>query len=289
MPVDTDFFAQKTPDELKFFIDNPTFHEADLVQGARRELQRRGLWVSTPTPAASPEQHPMQQLPDASDSAGRTGFWLGLVALVVVLVGGYLWNSQRQADRAAELAAWRWLFHKYPPKLETVETNALPDFSAATKASVSQQLAAVPEAEKATLPDQPLRQYRELSRRFWAAETMSEYLADQARAGKPNTMLTQQALLAREAWEQWNKAAVYSYKFGPVMTEHLDWMGRVASHQQHIMADLPDLVAKQELLTTPEFIKRDDEVQDLMSGLLPMSPVTGKPYRKLHREIKVQL
>ena len=274
MSAAPDYFAQKTPAELSFFIENPALYEPALVEEARRELRRRGLAPSQEAPATAPYQSA------PAESGRRTGTWVAVAALVLMLGGGLFWNNQRDAEAAAAKAAASALAaKKAPPKLETVETNALPDFSATTAASVDQQLALVPAAEQAQLPAQPLRQYRELSRRFWTAETMSEHLLAQAQAGKSNPMLAEQTMLAREAWQQWNKAAVYSYKFGPVMTEHLDWMGRIASHQQHIMTDLPDIMEKRELLTTPELTKREDETQDLLSGLLPASPVTGKPYK----------
>lgn len=279
MAAAPDYFAQKTPAELQFFVDNPTFYEPTVLESARRELRRRGLAPLPPAPSAA--------VPAAEAApAARPARWLALLAGAALLTGGGVWLSQRPA---APAAVARPVVKKAPPKLETVETNAIPDFSAATAASVDQQLAQVPARERARLAAQLQRQYRELSRRFWAAETMSEHLIDRAWQGKANPMLGEQAELAREAWQQWNKAAVYSYKFGPAMTAHLDHMGRVASHQQHILADLPDLVAENKLLTTPEIKERSDEVQDLLSALLPTSPVSGKPYRQLRRHIEVKL
>lgn len=266
-----DFFAQKTPAELRFFGDNPTFYAPDLVAGAGRELRRRGL---LPTPDQTAEV------------PARRGRWqLALLAGVGLLAADGCGQSPRPGPPAPAPAAVK----KAPPKLETVETNALPNFEGAVTASVARQLAAVPAAEKARLDVQTLRQYDALSRRFWAAETMSEYLLDQARQHKPNAVLAEQTVLAREAWTQWNHAAVYSFHFGPVMADHLKRMGSAASIQQYVMADLPGFVAAGQVLATPAQRQRNEELQDILSGLLPVSPVTGRPYQRITRRIEVKL
>ena len=294
----TDALAQKTPAELRYFIENPGAYEPALVVQAQQELLRRSL-TAAPTeftapggaPAPVPTAAPAYRAAPAPARAGRSTLWLGLLLGVLLLGGGWLWQRQQAADtaRAAAVAAkTAAAARKGPPQLETVATIALPDFTAKTTAAVEAQLAQVPAAERARLAARPLSQYRELSRRFWAAEIMSEHLTDQARAGRPNPLLAEQTMLAREAWQQWNKAAVYSYKFGRVMTDHLDRMGQVASHQQHIMADMPGLVARNELGSTPEITKRTDELQDLLRGLLPASPVSGQPYRKLTLQAKLE-
>ncbi|WP_375418323.1 hypothetical protein [uncultured Hymenobacter sp.] len=285
MAVAPDYFAQKTPAELQFFVDNPAFYEPALLEEARRELRRRGLAPLPPASAATPAAPPESE---TEAPVGRARWW-ALLAAGALLAGGWAWQQQRAAAPATTPAAATQTRKKAPPRLETVETNALPDFSAATAASIERQLAQVPARERARLAAQPRRQYRELSRRFWAAETMTEYLTDRARQGQPNPLLAEQAELVREAWQQWNKAAVYSYEFGPTMTAHLDHMGRVASHQQHILNELPGLVTANKLLTDPEITKRNEEVQDLLSALLPASPVSGKPYRQLRRHIEVKL
>lgn len=283
MTAVSDFFTEKTPAELEFFLKNPAFYEPELVESARRELRRRGLApTSAPALEAAFDKPPLFEMPAP---ATQRGPWLGLLLGAALLGGGWFWAAHRLS--AAPSAATDTTARTGPPKLESVQTNALPSFDVA--GAVARQLATVPAAERAKVAAQPRRQYRELCRRFWAAETMSEYLTDQARAGKPNAMLTEQAVLCREAWEQWNKAAVYSYHFGPVMAQHLDYMGQIASHQQHILADLPELVAKHTLETTPEIRNRDNEVQDLLSAILPTSPVSGKPYRQLVRHLNVQL
>ena len=292
-PAPANALAQKTPAELRYFVENPGLYEPALVAQARQELRRRGLApdaTETGTPAQT-AAYVAPAYPSASAPASRRNLWLGLLLAAVLLGGGWLWQRQAAAEaaRAAAVAAEAAArARKGPPKLETVATTALPDFAARASAAVEAQLARVPAAERAALATQPLRQYRELSRRFWTAETMSEHLTEQARAGQPNPLLTEQALLAREAWSRWNKAAVYSYKFGLVMTDHLDRMGRAASHQQHILAEMPGLVAQKTFLTTPEITERGDEVQDLLSGLLSASPVSGQAYRKLTLQVKVR-
>ena len=134
---------------------------------------------------------------------------------------------------------------------------------------------------------QALRQYRELAKRFWAAECQTEYLVNQAYAGKASPMFADQALVARTTWSAWNKAAVYSYKMGPTMQQQVQYMSDVASSQQHILEKLPDLLPQRRFLTDKELNARNADVQGWLKEVRPTSPVTGRPYEAPNIIIKL--
>jgi hypothetical protein len=267
MSTATDVLRAKTAAELQFFVDNPSYYHADLVAAARQELRNRGV-DPAPQPAAP---HYSATGSDYGGEPPATPRPVLVAALVLGLasVGGVIfWASRPAAPIAAQV-------RRPAPKLETVASYAIPTFD--IDKIVETQLARVPAAEKQT--PQTLRQFKGLTRRFWAAETQTEYLTAQAYAGKANPSFAEQALMARETWRGWNKAVVYSYHLGPVMQAQFERMGQVASSQQHVLAKLPDMLDDKEFLTDKEMVACDNEVQDWLAGLRPASPVTGKAYR----------
>ena len=182
----TDFYHQKTDDELRFFVEHPDYYQPDLVVVARAELRRRGIAQSGPVtpPETVLPTGPMEA--DAPQPTRRTGpLTLVLAALLLLSMGLYYFlnqrseaaREQRRAIRAAEA-------RKAPPRLVEVATAVMPSYD--VPAIVARQLARVPAAERAAAvrAGQPLRQYQELARRFWAAETQTEYLTNQAHAGQ---------------------------------------------------------------------------------------------------------
>jgi hypothetical protein len=265
MSTATDVLRAKTDAELQFFVDNPSYYHTDLVAAARRELRHRGLGPA-PQPAAADYANEYDEQPQRTQRPVLlAAFVLGLASVG----GAFYWASRPAAAPVVSQA------HRPAPKLETVESYAIPNFD--IDKIVDDQLARVPAAEKQT--PQTLRQFKGLSRRFWAAETQTEYLTAQAYAGKVNPTFTEQTELARETWRGWNKAAVYSYRLGPTMQAQYERMAQVASSQQHILSKLPGLLENKEFLKDKEMQARDNEVQDWLAGLRPVSPVTGKAYR----------
>jgi hypothetical protein len=277
MPIATDVLLTKTDAELQFFVENPSYYHPGLVAAARQELRHRGLG---PPPQAS--EASLSSQPAGYETSGEheeappgtrrpvliTAFLLGLAGVS----GVFFWVRQPAAAPAASLAAKP---KATTLKLETVESYAIPHFD--IDQLVADQLARVPAAEKQT--PQTLRQFKGLTRRFWAAETQTEHLTAQAYAGKANPSFTEQTEFVRETWRDWNKAVVYSYHLGPVMQAQCERMGKVASSQQHVLAKLPGLLEDKAFLKDKEMQARDNEVQDWMAGLRPVSPVTGKAYR----------
>jgi hypothetical protein len=278
----TDFYQQKTDDELRFFTQNPGYYHEDVAAAAARELRRRGVGL-TPPPLAASTYGP------ASDEVARParGKVVWALLAVVALVGlGYFFNQQSK-KQAAEIAAGKAEAKARQSaealELKTVETSPLPNFDAAVERSVQQQLAKVPAGEKAK--PQELRQYETLARRFWAAETLTEYVLQQAHQPNPSPLLPAKVTTVRDAWRPWSQAMLYSYKFGPVMADHLDRMNRVARQQNEALADLPAMLAARQSLQTPDFIRREADVQDLLAGLLPKSPATEQVYKVRQRVV----
>ncbi|MGI4738737.1 MAG: hypothetical protein ACRYG7_26500 [Janthinobacterium lividum] len=307
MASPTDALRAKTDAELQFFVDNPSFYHADIVATAQRELARRGPAAVRPaassTPLAAPEVGLLPTTPptalengpaltsrptpepapaatyaptsydyDEETPARRSPLlWVALLALV--LAGAWLW--QKRTPTAAPVTAR----HRSPDSLKLVEVVAHPLPTFDIDRLVETQVATIPATEKRQAA--ALRQFRELCRRFWAAETQTEYLTDQAQAGKAGDLFTDQALVVRGTWRDWNKAAVYSYAFGPKMKDQFERMGQVAASQQHVLDRLPSQLVGRKFLTDKELVARGTDIQDLMRGLRPVSPVTGRPYRAI--------
>ena len=217
----------------------------------------------------------------ARANAGRRVLGL-MVAAALVLGAG---SCTPQAQEAPPVAIKP---HKVP-KLETVPTSAMPSYEADVARSVDEQLARVPAAERAaaTKADQPMHQYRELAKRFWTAEALTEYLTEQARTGKTGDIFARQVELVQAAWENWDKALVYSYKFGPVMTTHLDLMTRVARQQQERLTDGQLVARSKEPLEQAQAQRRAADVSDMLAGLLPVSPVTKERYNTVVRHVQL--
>jgi len=267
MSTATDVLRAKTAAELQFFVDNPSYYHTDLVAAARQELRHRGLGPA-PQPAAPDYPDTGSDYADEPAATRRPVLLAALVLGLASVGGAIFWASRPATPVAAQV-------RRPAPKLETVASYAMPNFDIDN--IVETQLARVPAAEKQT--PQTLRQFKGLTRRFWAAETQTEYLTAQAYAGKANPSFAEQAEMARETWRSWNKAVVYSYKLGPTMQAQYERMGKVASSQQHVLAKLPGMLDDKEFLTDKEMVARDNEVQDWLAGLRPVSPVTGKAYR----------
>ena len=273
----TDFYRQKTDAELLFFVEHPEQYQPDLVASARRELHRRG--VPEAPVAVAPYQPPAYPVPPTRTGLKVAALGLGLLGLA----GGTFWLKQRNDAAVAEVrtqaAAAR---RRPPPRLVEERTSVIPSYDVA--AAVARQLRAVPAAEQADA--KTMRQFRELAKRFWTAETQTEYLSNQAHAGQAGPVFAEQTLVARQTWQAWNQAVAYGYNFGPELTKQLDDMRQVASSQQHILANFPALLAERRFLTDKEMVARAADVQDRLKDLLPTSPVTGNPYKATVLTIK---
>ncbi|GAB3849831.1 hypothetical protein GCM10028822_14250 [Hymenobacter terrigena] len=278
----TDFYHQKTDDELRFFVENPDYYQPDIVAEARRELRRRGVALPQPAPAPAEVEYapPARGLP--------TGPLVLAVAVVLALSLGVLYFINHKNSPAAT-STTAPAKPKAPPRLTEVATSTIPDFGPAVVASVQRQVQRIPAAERAAAAQEamPLRQYRELAKRFWTAETQTEYVMNQARRGQLDAALPGHIQAVEATWEQWNKALRYSYKFGPAMSDHLDIMTRVARQQQEGLNDLLIVANNPQRYENDQTRKRAADVSDLLSGLLPKSPVTGQPYNTIVRRVRL--
>ncbi|MGY3088646.1 uncharacterized protein HemX [Hymenobacter sp. UYAg731] len=278
----TDFYHQKTDAELQFFVENPDHYQPDIVAEARRELRRRGVALPQPAPA------PLATAAAPATRSLPTGPLVLAVAVVLALGLGVFYFIKQNNNPAPTVAAAP-AKPKAPPRLIAVATSTIPDFGPAVTASVQRQVQRIPAAERAAAAQEamPLRQYRELAKRFWTAETQTEYVMNQARQGQLDAALPGHIQAVEATWEQWNKALRYSYKFGPAMTTHLDLMTRVAQQQQEGLNDLLIVANNPQSYENDQTRKRTADVSDLLSGLLSKSPVTGQPYNTIVRRVRL--
>ncbi len=276
-----DFYHQKTDAELVYFVEHPDLYQAALVDEARRELRRRGVTPAAPAFAAPAAYISPSEVPQSKP----WGKIIGLVLGVLVLGGGTYFLQQQSNAKEAELQARQEAKRRLPPpRLVEVATSAIPNYDGVVAQAVAQQLSKVPASEQADA--QHLSQYRELAKRFWAAQAKTEYVFAEARQGNSDA-LAGHAEDAQAAWEPWSKANLYGYKLGPTMATHLDLMTRVANQQQEGLADLYLVAKNPQPFENEKTLRRDAEVSDLLSGLLPKSPVTGRPYNTFTRRVEL--
>jgi hypothetical protein len=265
MAATHDILQLKTEAELRFFVDNPSYYQPELVTAAQRELRRRGpsavppttpspqpaaesaaladAWspgsLGAPTPAArayalATEQEPVSAYTYAEPPpAQRPWLLLGSVATVFLLAGLGFWLKS-PAPGAATTPPVAAPVAAAPAPLESAAAAPLPYFN--TESYVDKALAQVPSTEKQN--EQLLNQYRAVSSRFWAAQNPSAHLIQQVQAGKPNPVLGAQAQLVLELWHDFDRTQVYSYSFGPIMADHLSRMKVIAQYQREALKEL---------------------------------------------------
>jgi hypothetical protein len=274
MAATHDILQLKTEAELRFFVDNPSYYQPELVAAAQRELRRRGPSAApagpaseptpelatpvkthapsplgTPAPATSAyvptlEQEPVSEYTYTEPQhTQRPWLLIGSVAAVFLVAGlGFWFKSPGPGASTASPATVAQTrtppadapATAAPPKLEEAPASPIPYYN--TESYVDKALALVPAKEKQN--EQHLNQYRAVSTRFWAAQNPSAHLIRQAQAGQANPVLGAQAQLVLGLWHDFDRTQVYSYSFGPVMADHLARMKVIAQYQREALKEL---------------------------------------------------
>ncbi|MFD1874562.1 hypothetical protein [Hymenobacter bucti] len=268
MAATPDILHSKTAAELRFFVDNPSYYQPELVAAAQRELRRRGpeaVAPAIPTPPAPLPAPPLAgepaavaprppaplaaaapaaYYPAAQETAGQYDYaepaqrpWLlvGSVAVVLSLAGlGFWFKSPSPSAAATQAPPAATAPAATSPGLEATPASPIPYYNA--ESYVDKALAQVPAAEKRD--EQRLNQYRAVSLRFWAAQNPSAHLIGQAQAGQANPVFGPQVQLVLGLWHDFDRTQVYSYSFGPVMADHLARMKVIAQYQREALKEL---------------------------------------------------
>ncbi len=223
---DPDFLTAKADAELLYLVQHHELYHPDLVNVARRELQRRGLSPDPATPPPSPRNAYFPAHEEAAEPSlwQRPGLWVGVLA--ALLVGGLLyWSNQTAQQAQAAVAAQTAVA---PPVLRSVETHLIPAFDSLTRAQVAQEMQVLPAATR-TQDTTATRKYRLLAERYWKAENQSTYLLEHVRAATaPDSALPGQAVLVEQEWRRLTKALVYNHGLTPALSERMEVMRRAA-------------------------------------------------------------
>jgi hypothetical protein len=289
MATTHDILQLKTEAELRFFIDNPTYYQPELVDAARRELRRRPGAASPAPPlaepaAAAPDTDTASTYAQAeaeAEPAQRPWLLLGSVAAVFFIAGLGFWFKSpaplvpapaatahaAPADSAATAAALT---------LEEAPASPIPTFN--TEEYVDKALAQVPASEKQN--ELITSQYRTISRLFWAAQNPSAYLIQQAQAGKPSPVLGAQLGLGLDLWRDFDRTQVYHYSFGPVMADHLSRMKAIAQYQGEALVELRNDVEAQRppYLDNDQAVAHQQALPPLLAGLAHKPAPAAAPH-----------
>ena len=121
-------------------------------------------------------------------------------------------------------------------KLETAVAAPLPKFD--VESPILRQLALLPPAERNVAPA-AMRQYQQLTRRFWLAQYSTDYLLKQAQKGPSNLpVFAQQLALTQSHWRVLQGGFGQAGTLPTTMADHLARMRQVAGYQQAALADL---------------------------------------------------
>jgi hypothetical protein len=294
MSTSRDVLQLKTDAELRFFVENPGYYQAELVAAARHELRRRGPGAlappvaSTATPvAAATEPTPVLVTPAAPilpapgiytpvvEEAPARHPWLllGSIAAVLLVAGMGFWYRTPSPQVVAAPEASSKPTHASSPdslQLETAVASPLPTFD--TEHFVEQALALVPAAERNN--EQRAAQYRAISRRFWAAQNPSAHLLRQVQQGQPNPTLLPQTILVLSLWHDFDRTQVYSYTFEPGMADHLARMKAIARYQREALGELANNCAAKRppRLVDERTLAHQQEIPHLLA---PLASKTG--------------
>ncbi|GAA3917723.1 hypothetical protein [Hymenobacter algoricola] len=268
VPPDNDFLTAKSDAELLFLVQNPTYYHPDLVQTARRELQRRSVpWAAAPAAGTPPDLVAFAEEPPERR-------WLvpalggGLVALALGVF--FLRTGATPPPAPARPAP--------PAALVAVETHLLPSFEGLTASQLRKMPAALPPGEQADTTAR--RKYLLLARRYWEAENQSAYLYEQALLGKASPALPGQVETTLDKWHRLTSALVYDHQLQPGMTARLELMEQAAAVRIQNLQGMSEQVGYGNFPLNDDLVFLNDSVQYLRQVLL------GVPVARRQRPVR---
>jgi|GEM_PF-873299 len=260
----TDFLTAKSDPELLFLVRNPSYYHPDLVQAARRELQRRGVGLAPDAPltTAAFEEYEAPERRWVLPAVGG--------GLIVLALGGLFLRSGAEAPPKPKPAP--------PPPLVAVETHVMPAFDALTESQLQKMPQALPPGE--TRDTTARRKYLLLARRFWDAENQSAYIYDQTLAAKDPATLPGKVESTLDKWHRLTSVLVYNHDLQPGMTARVELMHQDASLRMTSLQRMSQLYQNGEFPLDDDLVFLNDSVQYLRQILL------GVPRAQQHRPVR---
>lgn len=130
-------------------------------------------------------------------------------------------------------------------KLETAVATPLPKFD--VESPILRQLALLPAAER-NAPPAAMRQYQQLTRRFWLAQYSTDYLLKEAQKGHPNLpVFAQQLATTQGHWRVLREGFGQAQGMPTTMADHLSRMQQTERIQEAALSDLQADCAGQRL------------------------------------------
>lgn len=276
-PADTsDFFQQKTTDELQYLVANPGFYDASVVTRARQELRQRGALVpieansvaSIPASASAGHQAENDEAP-----AGRGRAWLlsGLLLALGLALAWWTFGGRPAPKTAAAPAA--------PIVLEAVSTRPLPSFEreAAAQVATTRRLLPAPDRADTTAAGR----YGRMARRYWLAENTAAHLTAQAAADSVTEVFPGQVTIALERIDWFMGAKAYNQHLTPLMETRLTLMQQALTLRRISLSNFKARYEQYgEVFTDRDQQRADFEATDIAGELLgrptKRTPMQGK-------------
>lgn len=249
----------KTDAELRFYTENPSLYQAELVVSAQRELRRRGL-----RPVAAAPEAPIPYADYEAEPANRPPLALLAALVVIVALAAFSFCSWQRKAVASAPPPLPSALSPDSLKLETVATHALPTFN--NDQNVDQELTLIPAAELKN--PQKRNQFRELTRRFWRAQNPSAYLIRQSSQVLSYPIYAGHLQLVHDQWNYLNKGLVYRYDLPPTMADHLLRIRVISRIQLAAIQELQRACTAQRSLALSRHTQlNQDTVQHLLPAL----------------------
>ena len=214
-----------------------------------------------PRPTLQHSKAPVPRLVALARPAPAPRRRLTLALLAGLSVLAYQCQPATTTEQATERAT--------PPdslKPETAAVKPLPKFD--VESPILRQLALLPPAER-SVAAKPMRQYQQLTRRFWLAQYYTDFLLKEAQHGQPNLpAFAQQLATVQSHWRVLGGGLNQYGPFPPTMTEHINRMKEVAHYQQAALSDLQaDCASQHPPQPDPATLAAEQQVTKLLAPL----------------------